>query len=58
MTIKKWRILTNQEIYAMVKKTTITETIRLNSLCWFGHIQRMEESRIPPESITYEFANN
>ena len=23
------------------------ETIRLNRLCWFGHVQRMEESRIP-----------
>jgi hypothetical protein len=24
-----WRILTNKDIYAMVKKPTITETIRL-----------------------------
>jgi len=23
------------------------ETIRLNGLCWFGHVQRMEGSRIP-----------
>jgi len=23
------------------------EMIRLNRLCWFGHVQRMEESRIP-----------
>jgi len=23
------------------------ETIRLNTLCWFGHIQRMDENRIP-----------
>jgi len=40
------RILTNKEIYAMVKKLTITEIIRLNRLCSFGHIQRMEENRI------------
>jgi len=32
----------------MVKKPTITETIRLNRLRWFGHVQRMEENRIPP----------
>ena len=30
-----------------VKKPTIIETIRLNRLCWFGHVQRMEENRIP-----------
>jgi hypothetical protein len=27
---ENWRILTNKEIYAMVKKSTITETMRLN----------------------------
>jgi len=31
----------------MVKKPTITETIRLNRLRLFGHEQRMEENRIP-----------
>ena len=44
---ENWRILTNREIYASVKKPTIIETIRLNRLCWFGHVQRMEENRIP-----------
>jgi hypothetical protein len=39
--------LINKEIYAIVKKPTITETIRLHKLCWFGHVQRMEENRIP-----------
>jgi len=42
-----WKILTKKEIYASVKKPTIIETIRLNRLRWFGHVQRMEESRIP-----------
>ena len=44
---ENWRILTNKEIYAMVKTPTITETIRLNRLHWFGHVLRMEENRIP-----------
>jgi hypothetical protein len=44
---ENWRILTKKEIYAIVKKPTITETIRLHRLCWFGHVQRMEENRIP-----------
>jgi hypothetical protein len=45
------KILTNTEIYAMVKKPTITETIRLNRLWCFGHIQRMEENRIPKKVL-------
>jgi len=44
---ENWRILTNKEIYAMVKNPAITETIRLNRLHCFGHVQRMEENRIP-----------
>jgi len=44
---ENWKILTNKEIHASVKKPTIIETIRLNRLCWFGHVQRMEENRIP-----------
>ena len=44
---EKWRILTNKEIYASVRKPTIIETIRLNRWCWFGKVQRMGENRIP-----------
>ena len=31
---------------ARVKKPTIIETISLNRLLWFGHVERMEENRI------------
>jgi hypothetical protein len=44
---ENWRILTNKEIYARVKKLTIIETIRFNRLHWFGHVQRVEGNRIP-----------
>jgi hypothetical protein len=44
---ENWRILTNKEIHAIVKKPTITETIRLHRLCRFGDRQRMEGNRIP-----------
>ena len=44
---ENWWILTNKEIYASVKKLIIIETIRLYRLCWFGHVQRMGENRIP-----------
>ena len=53
MTMKQKisRILTNRDTYASVKKTSILETIRLNRLCWFGHVQRMEENIIPTEVL-------
>jgi hypothetical protein len=44
--------LTDKEIYTIVKKPAITETIMLHRLCWFGHVQRMEENRIP-ETVLY-----
>jgi hypothetical protein len=44
---ENWRILTNKEICASVRKPTIIEKTRLNILRWFGHVQRMEEKRIP-----------
>jgi hypothetical protein len=44
---ENWRILTNKEMYTVIKKPTITETIRLHRLRWFGHVQTMEENRIP-----------
>jgi hypothetical protein len=54
---ENWRILTNKEIYAIVKNPTITEAVRLHRLCWFGHVQRMEDNIIPKNSIRYEFGN-
>jgi hypothetical protein len=33
-------------MYAMVKKPTITETIGLNRLCWFGHVHSVEQKSI------------
>ena len=44
---RNWRRLTNKEIYLMVKKPTITETIRLNRLHSFEHVERIDENRIP-----------
>ena len=39
---ENWRLLTNKEIYASVKKPAIIETIMLNRLHWFGHVLRIE----------------
>ena len=48
---ENWRILTNKEIYASIKKPTIIETVRLNRLRWFGHVQRMEGNTIPKRAL-------
>jgi hypothetical protein len=50
--------LTNKEIYATVKKPTITETISLHRLCWFGHVQTMEENRIPKRVLCMNLEKN
>ena len=42
---------------AIVKKPTITETIRLNRLRCFGHVQRMEENRIPKRVLYMNFGS-
>jgi hypothetical protein len=42
----------------LLKKPTITETIRLHRLRWFGHVQTMEEDRIPNREFISEFGNN
>jgi hypothetical protein len=43
---ENWRILTNKEIYAIINKPAVTETVRFHRLRWFGHERRMEENRI------------
>jgi hypothetical protein len=35
---ENWRILSKKEIYAILKKPTITETIRLHRLLWFRQV--------------------
>jgi hypothetical protein len=48
MTIKKnWRILTNKEIYASVKKPTIIETIRLDDYVGLGMYREWKKTEFP-----------
>jgi hypothetical protein len=35
----------------LLKKPTTTETIRLNKLHWFGHVQRMQKNTIPKKVL-------
>jgi hypothetical protein len=51
------RILTNKEIYAIVKKTTITETIRLHRLLVWACTENGRKQNFQ-KSIVHEFGNN
>ena len=43
---ENWRILTNKEIYAMVKNLHYNRDNKVR-LCWFGHVQRI------PKKVLY-----
>jgi len=44
---ENWRILTNKEIYAMVKKPTITEPIQLKRFHWLGMYREWKKTEFP-----------
>jgi len=46
---ENWRILTNKEIYATVKKPAITETIRLNTLVGLGMYREWKKIEFPKQ---------
>jgi hypothetical protein len=52
---ENWKIQPNKDIYASVKNPTIIRTIRLNILRWFGHVQRMEDNKIPKRLLNMNF---
>jgi len=40
-----WRIKNNEELDKLIKHGNIVNHIKTQRLCWFGHIQRMPETR-------------
>jgi len=41
-----WRIKTNQELEKLIKHKNIINFARLQRLGWYGHIERMQETRM------------
>jgi hypothetical protein len=41
-----WRIKTNQELDKIIKHKNMINFIRAQRLGWFGHIERMQETRM------------
>jgi hypothetical protein len=54
---ENWRILINKEIYSIVKKPTITETIRLRSYVGLDMYREWKEIELQKRMV-YEFVNN
>jgi hypothetical protein len=40
-----WRIKTNEELDKLIKHRNIVNYIKVQRLSWFGHIQRMQDTR-------------
>jgi hypothetical protein len=42
-----WRSRDNSELYALYREPKLTAIIRMASLRWAGHVQRMEDEQMP-----------
>ena len=47
-----WRMRHNKEIYDLFKEPEISTLIKLKRSQWAGHVQRMDERRIPKRVMT------
>ena len=46
-----WRIRTNNELEQLYKSPTILKDVKARRIRWLGHVQRMEENRIPKKVL-------
>ena len=46
-----WRIKTNEELDKLIKHKSIVNHIKAQRLSWFGHLQRMPDTRTVKEDI-------
>jgi capsule polysaccharide modification protein KpsS len=42
---KIWRVKTNEELDKLIKRKNIINHIKAQRLSWFGHVQRMPDTR-------------
>ena len=49
-----WKSRTNRELEEMRKGENIVKWIKGRSLSWLGHLERMEEDRVPKKIFTEE----
>jgi len=50
----EWKIRTNRELEELNKGENIVKWIKGQRVSWLGHLERMEEDRMPNEIFTQE----
>jgi hypothetical protein len=50
----EWKIRTNRELEALNKGENIVKWIKGQRISWLGHLERMEEDRMPKKIFTQE----
>jgi hypothetical protein len=50
----EWKIRTNRELEEMSKGENIIKWIKGQIISWLGHLERMEEDRMPKKIFTQE----
>jgi hypothetical protein len=50
----EWKSSTNRELEEMSKGENIAKWIKGQRISWFGHLERMEEDRMPKKIFTQE----
>jgi len=50
----EWKSRTKRELEGMSKGENIVKWIKGQRICWLGHLERMEEDRMPKKIFTQE----
>jgi len=50
----EWKSRTNRELEEMSKEENIVKWIKWQMISWLGHLERMEEDRMPKKIFTQE----
>jgi len=54
----KWKISRNRELEELNKGENIVKWIKGQRISWLGHLERMEEDRMPKKIFTQELKRN
>jgi hypothetical protein len=54
MKMREWKIRMNRELEELSKGENVIKWIKGQRISWLGHLERMEESRVPRKIFTQE----